>query len=92
MKAARARGVKSGPKPKLTRQQIEHARKLIGEGQRHEATAALFNVSRVTLYRALLKASLTLEGGERVGTERKGRADPVLRIPRDGDYHPELQR
>ena len=57
MKAARARGVKSGPKPKLTRQQIEHARKLIDEGQRHEATAALFNVSRVTLYRALLKAS-----------------------------------
>jgi DNA invertase Pin-like site-specific DNA recombinase len=39
MKAARARGVKSGPKPKLTRQQIEHARKLIDEGQRHEATA-----------------------------------------------------
>ena len=57
MKAARARGVRSGPKPKLSRQQIEHARKLIEEGQRHEATAALFNVSRVTLYRALLKAS-----------------------------------
>src|SRR6516162_2222656 len=57
MKAARARGVRSGPKPKLSRQQIEHARKLIEEGQRHEATAALFNVSRVTLCRALLKAS-----------------------------------
>jgi DNA invertase Pin-like site-specific DNA recombinase len=57
MKAARARGVRSGLKPKLTRQQVEHARKLIDEGQRHEATAALFNVSRVTLYRALLKAS-----------------------------------
>ena len=57
MKAARARGVRSGPKPKLSRQQIEHTRKLIEEGQRHEATAALFNISRVTLYRALLKAS-----------------------------------
>ena len=75
MKAARARGVKSGPKPKLTRQQIEQARKLIGEGQRHEATAALFNVSRVTLYRALLKASLTWKAGREGGL--KGRGGPI---------------
>jgi DNA invertase Pin-like site-specific DNA recombinase len=57
LKATRARGVRSGPKPKLSRQQIAHARNLIDEGQRHEATAALFNISRTTLYRALLKAS-----------------------------------
>jgi DNA invertase Pin-like site-specific DNA recombinase len=57
MKAAKARGVRSGPKPKLSREQVEYAKRLILEGQRHEATAALFNVSRVTLYRALLKAS-----------------------------------
>jgi DNA invertase Pin-like site-specific DNA recombinase len=37
MKAARARGVKSGPPSKLARQQIEHARQLIEqEGKRRE--------------------------------------------------------
>ena len=54
MKAARARGVRPGPKPKLTRQQIEHARKLIAEGERRSDVADLFNVGRVTLYRALV--------------------------------------
>jgi pyruvate/2-oxoglutarate dehydrogenase complex dihydrolipoamide dehydrogenase (E3) component len=37
MKAARARGVRPGPKPKLSRQQIEHARKLIEDGQRRDS-------------------------------------------------------
>jgi DNA invertase Pin-like site-specific DNA recombinase len=54
MKAARARGVRPGPKPKLTRQQIEHARKLIAEGERRSDVADLFKVGRVTLYRALI--------------------------------------
>jgi DNA invertase Pin-like site-specific DNA recombinase len=40
-------------KPKLTRQQIAHARKLIDDGQRREDVAALLNVDRTTLYRAL---------------------------------------
>jgi DNA invertase Pin-like site-specific DNA recombinase len=54
MKAARARGIKSGPPPKLTRQQTEHARQLIEEeGKRREQVADLFKVSRSTLYRAL---------------------------------------
>ena len=53
MKAARARGIKSGPPPKLTRQQTDHARQLIEEGQRSEEVADLFKVSRSTLYRAL---------------------------------------
>jgi DNA invertase Pin-like site-specific DNA recombinase len=53
MKAARARGVRSGPPRKLTRQQIDHARKLIGEGERREDVADLFKVGRTTLYRAL---------------------------------------
>lgn len=54
MKAARARGVRPGPKRKLTHQQIEHAKTLLGEGQRREQVADLFKVSRGTLYRALL--------------------------------------
>src|SRR6266849_9354327 len=41
MKAARARGVRPGPKPELSRQQIEHARKLIEDGQRREDVADL---------------------------------------------------
>src|ERR1700737_2034393 len=53
IKAARTRGVRPGPKPKLSSQQIEHARKLIDDGQRREDVADLFKVGRVTLYRAL---------------------------------------
>jgi DNA invertase Pin-like site-specific DNA recombinase len=45
--------VKLGRKPKLTPQQIAHARKLIDQGQRREDVAALLNVNRTTLYRAL---------------------------------------
>jgi DNA invertase Pin-like site-specific DNA recombinase len=53
VKAAQRRGVKFGRTPKLTAQQIAHAHKLIEEGQHRENVAALFKVSRVTLYRAL---------------------------------------
>src|SRR5580698_2691701 len=52
VKAAQRRGVKFGRKPKLTSQQVAHAQKLIGDGQRREEVADLFNVNRVTLYRA----------------------------------------
>ena len=53
VKAARARGVKFGRKPKLTQRQIDHALKLIDDGQRREDVATLLNVDRTTLYRAL---------------------------------------
>ncbi len=46
-------GMKFGRKPKLTPQQITHARKLIDEEKRREDVAALLNVNRTTLYRAL---------------------------------------
>lgn len=60
MKAARARGVRSGPKPKLSRQQIDHARKLIEDGQRREDVADLFKGFRATLYRAALRKDTVL--------------------------------
>lgn len=53
MKAARARGIRPGPKPKLTRQQIEHARKLWEGGTPPPEIAALMRVSRATIYRGL---------------------------------------
>ena len=54
MAAAKQRGVRTGPKPKLSREQIDHARKLIEEGERREDVADRLKVSRVTLYRALV--------------------------------------
>jgi len=51
--AALARGVKFGRRRKLSRQQIDHARKLIQEGHRREDVATLLNVNRTTLYRAI---------------------------------------
>ena len=51
--AAKARGVKFGRKPKLTRQQINQAVKLIAQGERPEDVATSFDVGRTTLYRAL---------------------------------------
>jgi DNA invertase Pin-like site-specific DNA recombinase len=54
MKAARARGVRPGPKPKLTPQQLAHARCLIDENKPREEIAHLLSVSRSTLYRGLI--------------------------------------
>jgi DNA invertase Pin-like site-specific DNA recombinase len=56
VKAAQRRGVKFGRKPKLSPQQIKHARKLIDEGEDRQKVAALFKVGRKTLYRALAAA------------------------------------
>jgi DNA invertase Pin-like site-specific DNA recombinase len=53
VKAAKSRGVRFGRKPKLSPKQITHARKLIDKGERREDVAALLNVDRTTLYRAL---------------------------------------
>jgi DNA invertase Pin-like site-specific DNA recombinase len=46
-------GMKFGRKRKLIPQQVTHARKLIEDGRRCEDVAALLNVDRTTLYRAL---------------------------------------
>ena len=58
VKAARARGVRFGRKPKLSPQQIDHARELLGrkEPPSRAEVAALFNVDRATLYRAMQAA------------------------------------
>ena len=53
VKAAQRRGVRFGRKPKLSPQQVEHARQLIADGKRVQDVAALLSVGRVTLYRHL---------------------------------------
>lgn len=53
VKAAQARGVKFGRKPKLTAPQIAHARKLIEQGDPVPDVAKLLRVDRATVYRAL---------------------------------------
>ena len=55
VKDAQRRGVKFGRKPKLTSHQKAHARELIDAGERREDVAALLNVNRTTLYRALAR-------------------------------------
>ncbi len=52
--AAKSRGVKFGPKPTLTAEQIAHAQRLIDqEGYTVKKAASLPGVHRSTLYRAL---------------------------------------
>ncbi len=53
VKAAKKRGVKFGPKPKLSPEQIDHAREQIDQGKPAREVAALLKVDRVTLWRAL---------------------------------------
>jgi DNA invertase Pin-like site-specific DNA recombinase len=54
MKAARARGIKVGAKPKLSDQEIAQAKALLEEGHSRENVADYLKVSRSTLYRTLL--------------------------------------
>ncbi len=51
--AERRRGVKLGRKPKLSPQQIAHARKLIDDGESPTHVAQLLKVARSTMYAAL---------------------------------------
>ena len=51
--AAMARGVKMGRKPKLSPQQITHAKKLIEQGESPAHVAQLLKVARSTLYQSL---------------------------------------
>jgi DNA invertase Pin-like site-specific DNA recombinase len=51
--AAKRRGVKLGRKPKLSQQQIAHARKLVENGESPTQVAQLLKVARSTLYAAL---------------------------------------
>jgi len=51
--AAKARGVKMGRKPKLSPQQVAHARELREQGQRPRQIAPLLKVSERTVERAL---------------------------------------
>jgi DNA invertase Pin-like site-specific DNA recombinase len=53
VKEAQKRGVTFGRKPKLTPAQIKHAQQQIESGERVQDVAALLNVDRTTLYRAL---------------------------------------
>ena len=53
VQAAKQRGVTFGPKPKLTPQQITHARHLRAQGETVRVIAALFKVHRATLSRVL---------------------------------------
>lgn len=56
--AAKAKGVKFGPPPTLTPEQIAHARALVDqEGRTVKEAAALLGVHRSTLYRAFNKES-----------------------------------
>ena len=56
--AALARGVRFGPRPALSAEQIVHARRLIEEEGRPVTEAArILNVHRATLYRALARPS-----------------------------------
>lgn len=58
--AAKARGVKFGPRPTLTPAQIWHGRRLIDQdGLTVKAAAELLGVHRSTLYRALAKEGLS---------------------------------
>jgi hypothetical protein len=47
-------GMKFERKPKLTPQQIEHAREQIDKGKHREDVAALLNVDRTMLYQVLI--------------------------------------
>ncbi|MFA0921640.1 hypothetical protein ALP73_200321 [Pseudomonas coronafaciens pv. garcae] len=52
--AAKAKGVRFGPKPALSAEQIAHARQLVEEGRSVADIARLLGVHRATLYRAMV--------------------------------------
>ncbi len=76
VKAAKSRGVKFGRKPTLTPPQITHARQQIDQGRTVKEVAALLNVHRMTIYRALVAPSSGASRFERLW--REGGCDHAL--------------
>ncbi|KAF0251178.1 helix-turn-helix domain-containing protein [Pseudomonas putida] len=58
--AAQRKGIKFGPKPRLSKEQIEHAEMLVVAGKSVAQIAGLLGVHRATLYRALKSAGSQL--------------------------------
>ncbi|WP_345772224.1 recombinase family protein [Brucella intermedia] len=77
--AAKARGVRFGPSPALSAEQIAHARQIIHEDKKPVAEVArLLGVHRATLYRALgSPGSRILDGARTALAIAKGEADPA---------------
>jgi DNA invertase Pin-like site-specific DNA recombinase len=57
VKAAKRRGVKFGPKVKLTPDRLTHARKLVEQGKTPTEAAKIIGIGRSTLYGALQRAA-----------------------------------
>jgi DNA invertase Pin-like site-specific DNA recombinase len=57
MAAARQRGERTGRKPKLSSDQVEHAKKLIDSGESPRQVAKSLGVSTATLYRKIPAAA-----------------------------------
>lgn len=57
MASAREHGIKLGRKPKLSTDQVEHARKLIDSGESPRHVAKTIGVSTATLYRSIPAAA-----------------------------------
>ena len=57
LQAAKRRGVRLGRKPKLTGDQVAHARRLMDAGENGRTVARSFGVARSTLYEALKAAA-----------------------------------
>jgi len=83
--AAKARGVKFGPRPTLTPAQIEHARELIDrDGRTVKEAAELLAVHRSTLYRALARGEEVKLSGFGVFSIRS-KNERLGRNPRNGE-------
>lgn len=88
--AAKARGVKFGPRPTLTPAQIAHARELIDQdGRTVKEAAALLGVHRSTLYRALERS----EDVSQAEAKRRGafREDALTEVDALAAGHDERQ-
>jgi DNA invertase Pin-like site-specific DNA recombinase len=58
VKAAKRRGVKFGPKVKLTPDRLTHARKLVEQGKTPTEAAKIIGIGRSTLYGALQREAV----------------------------------
>ncbi len=80
--AAKARGVRFGPRPTLGAEQISHARQLIkGDGKPVAEVARLLGVHRATLYRALDDNSVAEEMRSSLQKSRFSKTMPGVSWP-----------
>lgn len=89
--AAKRRGQRFGPIPKMTMEKVDIARREIAAGSKPASVARALGVSRATMYAAFIKADEAAAIKAKTDYEKRGRGRPRKKIVTSPIYNPQYE-